>query len=154
MKFEIVAIGSMKTAGLGDALDEYVGRIGRYVQAEVVEVDPGSSSREAERKRQEAEALLSAAPDTGTRIAVDQRGRTVTSEQFADWVDREMVSGTRYVTFFIGGAFGLDADFRKNDCHWSLSLSSLTLPHELARVALAEQLYRALTIVRGEPYHK
>jgi len=144
----------MQTRGLGDALDEYLDRAGRYTQVVVDEVSSGASSDESERKRQEADALTSAAPDQGAKVAVDRRGKTVRSESFADWIEQQMVGGKRHVSLFIGGAYGLDARFRREECDWSMSLSSFTLPHELARVVLAEQLYRALTIVRGEPYHK
>lgn len=154
MKIEIVAVGSMGKRGLGEALDDYVERASRYTQVEVYEVGSGSSGNQQERMRQEAEALEKAASDGGVRVAVDRRGKKLRSQKFADWLDRRMVTGTRYISMFIGGAFGLDSQFRKQTCDWSLSLSSLTLPHELARVVLAEQIYRAMTIIRGEPYHK
>ncbi len=154
MKLHIVAVGSMKTRGLGRAVDEYVDRASRYTQAVVREVDPGSADSPEERKRQEAEALEAAVPQEATLIAIDRRGKNVRSEKFADWLEQQMVGGRRHVAFCIGGAFGLEARFRRQVCDWSLSLSTFTLPHELARVVLAEQLYRALTIVRGEPYHK
>jgi 23S rRNA (pseudouridine1915-N3)-methyltransferase len=154
MKFEIVAVGSMNTRGLGDALDEYVERIQRYVPAVVREVSSGNSSRQGERKRQEADALRGAASEDGVWVALDAAGKTVSSPKMAEWIDGQMVSGVRYVTFFIGGAYGLDPEFRRQECNWSLSLSSMTRAHEMARVMLAEQLYRSMTIIRGEPYHK
>jgi 23S rRNA (pseudouridine1915-N3)-methyltransferase len=86
-------------------------------------------------------------------VALDEGGRLITSETLADWIDDQMVGGVRYVSFLIGGAHGLDDDVRE-DASWSLSLSPMTLPHQLARVVLLEQLYRAMTIIRGEPYHK
>ncbi len=154
MKLHIIAVGSMDNRDLGRALDEYVNRVSRYTQTVVEEVDPGNADSEFDRKREEAEALEAVVPDDAVCVAVDQRGKKVTSESFADWVQKQMVGGRRHVAFCIGGAYGLDAQFRQNVCDWSLSLSGFTLPHELARVVLAEQLYRAMTIVRGEPYHK
>lgn len=154
MKFEIVTVGSVGTPGLGAALDEYVDRIGRYLQVDVRNVSAGSAGDEGERKRQEAENLAAAAHEDGVWIALDASGRSLGSRKLADWIGDQMVGGVRYLSFFIGGAYGLDPTFRRQECDWTLSLSSLTLPHELAAVVLAEQLYRAMTIVRGEPYHK
>ena len=154
MKLHIVAVGSMQTRGLREAVDEYVERASRYTQCAVEEVAAGSSGEKAERMRQEAKALSAAAPDDGMHVAVDRKGKGVRSEKFADWLEKQMVAGQRHISFYIGGAYGLDPTFRRETCDWSLSLSSFTFPHELARVVLAEQLYRALTIVRGEPYHK
>ena len=153
MKIELVVVGTMKTQGLGDALDEYVSRVRRYVQMDVRLVDSGSGEGNA-RKREEAENLAAAASDDGVWIALDANGRSIGSRTLADWIDGRMVAGTRHLTFFVGGAYGLDATFRREECDWTLSLSDLTLPHELATVVTAEQLYRAMTIIRGEPYHK
>lgn len=152
MEIEIAAVGELDSRSARDLADDYLGRLGRYLSVRETEVDAGSASEAGERCRQEAERLAGAARD-GVWIAVDRRGKSVTSRSLADWVEDQMVAGRKYVTFFIGGAYGLDASLRK-ECDWSLSLSSMTLPHELARVVLAEQLYRALTIVRNEPYHK
>jgi 23S rRNA (pseudouridine1915-N3)-methyltransferase len=87
-----------------------------------------------------------------TLIACDRGGRTLSSEQFAEWL-RDRRDTARDVAFAIGGAFGLAESVRRR-AEFSLALSPWTLPHELARLVLAEQLYRAGTIVRGEPYHK
>jgi 23S rRNA (pseudouridine1915-N3)-methyltransferase len=86
-------------------------------------------------------------------VAVDERGAAWSSEQLAAYLDSLGVQGKSGVAFLIGGPFGLSDDLRQAS-HRLLSLSAFTLPHELARLVLAEQIYRAGTIVRGEPYHK
>jgi len=149
----IVAVGSLGDGGIDVEVEEYLERADSYVPAEVVEVSSGSGDPER-RMRSEAQSLRAAAPDGGTWVAVDRSGRSISSRTFADWIDDQMVGGVRYVSFFVGGAHGLDPEFRESECHWTLSLSPFTLPHGLARLVLAEQLYRAMTIIRGEPYHK
>jgi 23S rRNA (pseudouridine1915-N3)-methyltransferase len=96
--------------------------------------------------------LLERVRGIATVVTCDPGGRSMTSERFAEWLQRERESA-RDVAFVIGGAFGLDDAVRVR-AQSSLSLAPWTLPHELARLVLAEQLYRAGTIVRGEPYHK
>lgn len=115
-----------------------------------VQAEPGKSRSPDEVRRGEAERLLGRA--TGTIVALDERGRSFTTDAFAKWVAdrRDRAEDT---TFVIGGAFGLDEVVRKR-ASLILSMAPWTLQHELARLVLAEQLYRAGTIQRGEPYHK
>lgn len=87
------------------------------------------------------------------RVAMDERGELLTSAELSAWLEEWMLRGTRHVAFFIGSAHGLDPTLRE-ECEHTLALSPMTFPHELARAMLAEQLYRAATIIRGEPYHK
>lgn len=151
MKFEICAVGEMKNRSMADATKDYLKRVRRYVPAEVAEVSTGSGG--PGRVDEEGESLLGAASKGAVKVAMDEGGRLVSSESFADWIDKQMISGVRHVSFFIGGAYGL-SDRVREESAWSLSLSRMTLPHEMARMVLAEQLYRAMTIIRGEPYHK
>jgi 23S rRNA (pseudouridine1915-N3)-methyltransferase len=152
MRFEVCAVGTLTSSPMAEAAGDYRDRIERYVPIDIVEVDPGKGGPDA-RKRDEATRLSRAASEAGANVALDEGGRLITSETLADWIDDQMVGGVRYVSFLIGGAHGLDDDVRE-DASWSLSLSPMTLPHQLARVVLLEQLYRAMTIIRGEPYHK
>lgn len=152
MRFEVCAVGEVKSSPMAEAADDYRERIERYVPIDVVDVPQGSGD-EASRIQKEASNLRQAASEGGARVALDEGGRLITSETLAGWIEDQMVGGVRYVSFCIGGAYGLEDDFRQ-ECSWTLSLSPMTLPHELARVVLLEQLYRAMTIIRGEPYHK
>jgi 23S rRNA (pseudouridine1915-N3)-methyltransferase len=154
VQFKIVTVGSIQGGSIDDALVEYLERVDSYVSTEVLEVEAAGAGSPAERMREEAAAMERAAPEGGTSVALDGSGRSISSETFSEWIDDQMVGGIRYISFFVGGADGLDPSFRDQTCDWSLSLSSMTLPHEMARLMLIEQLYRAMTIIRGEPYHK
>lgn len=152
MKLCIVAVGKPAAGPLRDAIAEYEKRASRYWPLEIFEVkaESGKSRTPDEVRRREAERLLERA--SGTIVALDERGRSFPTDAFATWVAdrRDRAEDT---TFVIGGAFGLDEVMRKRAA-LILSVASWTLQHELARLVLAEQLYRAGTIVRGEPYHK
>ncbi len=155
MKFELIAVGKLRNPNFRELTDDYLARIGHYVPVEEMEVN---ESRLTDRNvskglAEEAESLESAASEGAIQVALDERGKQLTSRELARWVDDWMVTGTRYVSFFIGSANGLDPKFRKS-CNRRLSLSKMTLPHEMARMFLAEQLYRAMSIIRGEPYHR
>ena len=135
-----------------ELIAEYESRASKYWPIEVVEVRAESvkSRTPTEVRRLEAERLVDRVK--GTLVAVDERGKSLSTGAFARWVSerRELAEDT---TFVIGGAFGLDPSLRDR-AKLVLSLSSWTFPHEIARLVLAEQLYRAGTIRRGEPYHK
>lgn len=155
MKFEIVAVGKMRNESFRALTDDYIGRIARYLPVEEIEVRESRLVAHDQQKglAEEGDALWAAASSPTVSVALDERGEQLTSRQLASWVDEWMVSGTRVVSFFIGSANGLDPAFRRQ-CQRRLALSKMTLPHEMARFLLAEQLYRAMSIIRGEPYHR
>jgi 23S rRNA (pseudouridine1915-N3)-methyltransferase len=135
-----------------DAIAEYERRAAKYWLLDFVEVraEPARSRSPGEIRRLEAGRLLERA--RGTVVVLDERGQSLSTETFAKWIsDRR--DHAEDVTFVIGGAFGVDAPVRDRAA-LVLSLSPWTLPHDMARLVLAEQLYRAGTISRGEPYHK
>jgi 23S rRNA (pseudouridine1915-N3)-methyltransferase len=139
MRYRLVAVGRMKNAALRAACDEYIERLRHYTRVE-------------EREVKEEARVLGAVPEGTRLVALTRRGEEWTSEQLAEWTGRWEMEG-RDVTFAIGGSETLpDEVLRKAERLWSLS--RLTLPHELARVVVYEQLYRAHTIRRGEPYHR
>jgi 23S rRNA (pseudouridine1915-N3)-methyltransferase len=152
VKYRIVAVGRPAAGPLRGAISEYEARAARYWPLEIHEVraEPGKSLTADEVRRREAQRLLERA--TGTIVVLDERGRALATGAFAKWVAdrRDRAEDT---TFVIGGAFGLDESVRKR-ASLVLSVAPWTLQHELARLVLAEQLYRAGTILRGEPYHK
>lgn len=152
MKFRVVAVGKPPAGPLRDAIADYEKRASRYWPLDVVEVraEPARSRSEVEVRRLEGGRLLDKV--AGTLVALDETGKTLSSEKFAQWMvaRREQAENT---TFVIGGAFGLDEVVRQRAA-MLLSLSPWTLQHEMARLLLAEQLFRAGTIHRGEPYHK
>jgi len=139
MRYRIVAVGRMKNAALRAVCDEYLERLRHYTKIEEHEV------------KDEAR-VLGAVPEGARLVALTRRGDEWSSVQLAEWTEKWDMDG-RDVVFAIGGADTLpDEVLRKAERLWSLS--QLTLPHEVARVVLYEQLYRAHTIRRGEPYHR
>lgn len=154
MRFVLATVGKPRDRHLAAAIQEYETRAARYWPLEVAEVREASGrgvSAEEARAR-EGERLLERLPPAGSVIACDERGERMTSAEFA----RALVAAresARDVGFVIGGAFGL-GDSVRTAATRLIQLAPFTLPHELARLVLAEQLYRAGTIARGEPYHK
>jgi 23S rRNA (pseudouridine1915-N3)-methyltransferase len=152
VKFRVIAVGRPPAGPLRDAIAAYEVRAARYWPIEYGEVraEPARSRSADEVRRLEAERLLERA--TGHIVALDERGRTLSTGKFASWMAKRREEAGE-TTFVIGGAFGL-ADTVTTEAAWLLSVSPWTLPHDVARLLLAEQLYRAGTILRGEPYHK
>lgn len=136
------------------AIGEYEQRAAHYWPFEAIEVreEPARSGAPDLIREREGERLLRAVPAGAHLVACDPLGRSWDSEAFARWVQEER-ERARDVAFVIGGAFGLSEAVRRA-ARTRLSLAPWTLPHELARLVLAEQIYRAGTIGRGEPYHK
>ena len=154
MRLVIATVGKPKDEHLSAAIDAYESRAARYWPLDVVEVKEASGrgvSAELTRER-EGERLLDRLPRNGAVIACDELGERLTSSQFAQLVAsaRDRASD---IAFVIGGAFGLSDAVRARATR-QIQLAPFTLPHEMARLVLAEQLYRAGTIVRGEPYQK
>jgi 23S rRNA (pseudouridine1915-N3)-methyltransferase len=153
MKVRVVAVGRDRSGLYAPAVDEYAGRLARYVKFEVVEVPEARRHAGTPRARdEEAEALLARIGPRERIVALDERGDEETSAAFAKRVERWLQRG-QDVALVVGGSDGL-ARAVLDRADERLALSRLTLAHRLARLVLVEQLYRAMTILRGEPYHK
>jgi 23S rRNA (pseudouridine1915-N3)-methyltransferase len=153
MRVVVAVVGKPRNAALATAIGEYETRAARYWPLEVHEVrEERAGSLAASAVRDREGVRLQERIGTARIVACDPGGKSLTSEEFAAWLQRERESD-RDTAFVVGGAYGLsDAILGKSAMR--LSLAPWTLPHELARLVLAEQLYRAGSIVRGEPYHK
>lgn len=154
MKIRVLAVGRPRDGELDARVQDYGRRIERFgvgwSTAEVREVAAGKRYSERHAREREAAALLAGSGDRGRLVALDPGGRCWSSEQVAERLERWT---TPHGTFVVGGPLGLDrAVLERADAVWSLS--KLTFPHELARLIVAEQLYRAITILRNVPYHK
>ncbi|MBC7672528.1 MAG: 23S rRNA (pseudouridine(1915)-N(3))-methyltransferase RlmH [Polaromonas sp.] len=154
MRVVIAVVGKPRDRHLAAAIDDYETRAARYWPLDVVEVREASArgvTGDVVMER-EGERLVERLPSTGAVVLCDERGDGLTSPQFATMINaaRDRASD---IAFVIGGAFGLGASVRARATR-SIQLAPWTLPHEMARLVLAEQLYRAGTIMRGEPYHK
>ena len=144
MRVVVVAVGRLKERALRETADDYYGRIRRYAKLEEIELKDGDAAEVGAR-------IARAIPDRSRVVALAVGGEKQTSERFAKWLGRAEVDGVQSVVFVIGGAYGLPPDVEAR-ADLKLSLSTMTLPHRLARILLAEQIYRAFTILRGEPY--
>ncbi len=131
---------------------EYLRRLGRYTTVEIEEVK-GKKGESRKAVAREGERLLARTKGTGLLVVLTEKGISFDSEGFSDWMKEAAATGLREITFVVGGAAGLD-DSLIGRADVRLSLSPMTLPHQLARLVLVEQIYRAFTIMRGEPYHK
>lgn len=153
MKVRCVVVGGVKGA-VAKVIDEYARRASHYWRLEWVEVDAGAKGRaEASAVMSaEAERILARIPDGAEVAALTRAGKGMTSRGLSRWLDEAALRG-RDVVLVIGGAFGLH-DSVLDRADRMLSVSPMTLPHEIARLVLAEQIYRAGTISRNEPYHK
>lgn len=153
MRVIVAAVGKPRNAALAAAIALYEDRAERYWPLEVREVkeEPARGAELDRVREREAERL--GAQVAGAEIVVcDERGKGMTSDAFAAYL-QDARERARDVAFVIGGAYGLAPTLQRQAAH-RLALAPWTLPHEMARLVLAEQLYRAGTIVRGEPYHK
>jgi len=156
VKVSILSVGGVK-GPLASVIGEYEGRAGHYWRFSVQEVDAGAGktkkiSGEAVRAAEEARLLERLSSDAVV-VALTRDGKGLGSRDLARFLEEKAVRSTSEIVFVIGGAFGLGDSILKK-ASLRLSLSSMTLPHEVARLVLVEQLYRAGSILRNEPYHK
>ena len=155
MKLLVVAVGNKMPGWVDEAFADYAARMPRVLRIELVEVRPESRTSGktvAQLLEAEARRVERALPEGCRRVALDEHGREFTTAQFARWLDRQREDG-RDTAFLIGGADGLAPETKKG-AELTLRLSGMTLPHGLARVLLAEQLYRAVSILQNHPYHR
>ena len=153
MKVLILAVGKMRDPHWRKLAAQYIDRIAHYLPIEVVEVRESRAGQPQTRRAEEGAALLAAVPDGAILVALDERGQSLGSHAFAAWTEERMIRGTRYLAFAVGGPEGL-ADGVRDAAELVLSLSAMTFPHDMARTLLTEQIYRSMTIIRGEPYHR
>jgi 23S rRNA (pseudouridine1915-N3)-methyltransferase len=154
VRIVVAAVGKPRDRALAAAIGEYETRARRYWTLDVHEVreEPARAAPADLVREREGERLLARVPPGAAVVACDETGDGMTSPAFAAWLQRER-ERARDVAFAIGGAYGLSPTIRDAATR-RLALAPWTLPHELARLVLTEQLYRAGTIARGEPYHK
>lgn len=156
MKIRLIWPASSADADFADALNRYVKRIRHWYPLEVTEVaaERGRQSQsDVAIIRAQSARLLAAIPDRGTVVVLDERGQVLDSLKFARWFERLTIDSPHGINFVVGGDVGLDDTVRQR-ADKVLSLSAMTLPHQLARVVLVEQIYRACTLMRNIAYHK
>ena len=159
MKIKVVTVGKLKEKYLKDGIAEYSKRISRFAKFEMIELaDEKTPDRASESENQkileiEGQRILSKVADRDFVIVLAIEGKTLSSEEFSKNLEEASIKGFSTLTFIIGGSLGLSQDVKKR-ANISVSFGRLTLPHQLMRLVLVEQIYRAFTIQQGSPYHK
>ena len=155
MKLTLLCVGRMSIPFLDDGCAEFADRLKRYLPIAITEVKEHKTGRKQDIKKiiaTEGDQLLQRIPSSSFVIALDQRGKSYSSEKLAELMNRHMVQSIPEWTLLLGGPYGLSDTLRQR-ADLILSLSPMTLTHQMARLLLLEQLYRCCTIIRNEPYH-
>ena len=159
MKITVITVGKLKEAFYREAVSEYGKRLSRYCKLEIREVEDEKTIEGASGKAQEqilareAERILRFLPENAYVITLEIEGRMYDSEAFAEKIQDLGINGASHIVFVIGGSLGLHNIIKKR-ADLAVSFSKMTFPHQLMRVVLLEQIYRAYRIINGEPYHK
>lgn len=155
MKIIFLTVGKTEDAYLKDGIDKYVKRLKHYTKLEMVELTELKNTKALtpdQQKTKEAEMILKKITPLDHIVLLDENGTEFTSQQFAAFLDKKAIASTASLVFIVGGPYGFDESVyrRAND---KLSFSRMTFSHQMVRLFFAEQLYRAFTIIKSEPYH-
>lgn len=156
MHIKILWVGKTKNSSLGSLQADYLERIRHWLPCDIVEIRDSSRRRDiASEKRiaSEGDEISRLLPQDGRVVVLEEIGKQWSSMDFARWLESEQNAGTRTLTFVIGGPDGVSREIARN-AHLVLSLGKMTWTHEMSRVLLLEQIYRAICILRNIPYHK
>ena len=153
----ISAIGKIKEKWMKEGIDEYLKRLIPFAKMNIIEHEEEKFAKKSEEiKKQvmekESIKLLKSLKDTDCSILLDTSGKEMSSEELASWFENKMISGKSRFHFFIGGPLG-NGETIRNNIKFKLSLSKMTLTHQMARLILVEQIYRSIKIIKNEPYH-
>lgn len=159
MKITVITVGKIKEKYFTMAIDEYTKRLSRYCRLEIIELqdektpDHSSEALNLQIKAKEGDRILTAIKDDAYVIALAIEGKMLDSVELSEKIESLGVNGTSHIAFVIGGSLGLDERVLQR-ADMKLSFSKMTFPHQLMRVVLLEQIYRAYRIISNEPYHK
>jgi 23S rRNA (pseudouridine1915-N3)-methyltransferase len=151
LKIRVVWVGKNRDPWVKEVVAEYAGRIRRYAPLELSEARDEKGAEAEEMRRRECERLEKLVPPGATLLLLDERGEQMDSPEMAAYIGKQRDSGTGELVFAIGGAYGFSEEFRRRGR--LLALSKMTFTHQMVRVFLLEQIYRAFTILNNEPYH-
>jgi len=151
LKLRVVWVGKSRDPWVKEVVAEYAGRIRRYAPLELSEARDEKGAEAEEMRRRECERLEKLVPPGATLVLLDERGEQMDSPGLAAYIGRQRDCGTAELVFAIGGAYGFSEEFRRRGR--LLALSKMTFTHQMVRVFLLEQIYRAFTILNNEPYH-
>ena len=155
MKITLLSIGKTEDAYIKTGIDKYLSRLKHYIKFEIVELPELKNTKalsQEQQKVKEAELIFKNTTTTDHIILLDERGAELTSVQFSDLLNKRMIASVQNLVFVIGGPYGFDESVYKR-ANSQLSLSRMTFSHQMVRLFFVEQVYRAFTILKGEPYH-
>ena len=155
MKLQFWSIGKPHEPYIKPGVDDFTGRINKYFSADWLIMPPPKNAgvlKEAELKKQESKTILAALQKEDVLVLLDERGKQLSSPEVAQLIQQQANESAKRIVFLIGGAFGVDEEVKKR-ANITWGLSKLVFPHMLVRLILAEQVYRACTILRNEKYH-
>ncbi len=155
MKIKLYLIGKTDKSEIRSLIGLFSKRIERYIRFEAViipDLKKTASLTEAQQKDKEGQALLSKITNNEFLVLLDEKGKTMNSNQFSKFIENHMIQSTQCLSFIIGGPYGFSKEVYARASQ-KISLSEMTFSHQIIRVIFAEQLYRAFTIIRNEPYH-
>ncbi|MEE2716910.1 MAG: 23S rRNA (pseudouridine(1915)-N(3))-methyltransferase RlmH [SAR324 cluster bacterium] len=152
IRIRLLWVGKAQERYVESGVEHFLRKLRPYAKVECETLKPAKSGRPEQRRAQETEVLLARLEPTQRTVLLDERGERRSSENLARWLEQETAQGASRWTFVVGGAYGVERDWLP-DTVQTLRLSDLTMNHQLVRLVLLEQLYRAFTIQRGEPYH-
>jgi 23S rRNA (pseudouridine1915-N3)-methyltransferase len=155
MKIVFLTVGKTEDAYLKEGIDKYIKRLKHYTKLEVTELDALKNTKALtpeQQKAKEAEMILKKLSPLDHVVLLDENGTEFSSKQFASYLDKKAIASTSTLVFVVGGPYGFDQTVyaRAND---KISLSRMTFSHQMIRLLFTEQLYRAFTIIKSEPYH-
>jgi len=155
MKITLLAVGKTEDKYLIEGIDKYLNRLKHYIGFNFVIIPDIKNTKnltQAQQKTKEAELILKQVNNLDTVILMDEKGKKYTSVHFADYLNKQMIGSVQQIVFIIGGPYGFDESVYKR-ANGSISLSDMTFSHQMVRLFFVEQLYRAFSILKGEPYH-
>jgi 23S rRNA (pseudouridine1915-N3)-methyltransferase len=155
MQIKLLAIGKTDNKAIQNLIDDYSSRLGHYIRFElevIPDLKQSKSLSESLQKEKEGELILKKVSSSDELILLDERGKTYASLEFSDYLQKKMNSGLKQLVFVVGGPYGFsEAVYAR--ANGKISLSKMTFSHQMIRPFVVEQLYRAMTILRNEPYH-
>jgi len=155
MKIKLLLVGKTDSDYLGRGIDEYVKRLKHYLPFEMLVIPDLKNTKnlsENQQKQKEGELILNQVNPGDFVVLLDEKGREFTSVDFSKFIEKQMISGLKKLVFVVGGPYGFSNEIYKQS-NSKISLSKMTFSHQMVRLIFTEQLYRAMTIIKGEPYH-
>ena len=155
MEICVLSVGKISTSWIKDGIELFESRIGKYIKFSGITVPDIKNAKNLSKeslKEEEGKFIMSNIIQSDYVVLMDEGGKELTSRDFASWIQKQMNSGRKRLVMIIGGPFGFSQDIYQR-ADFKVALSKMTFTHEMAKLILSEQLYRAMTILKGEPYH-